>query len=362
MSHAGSAPLRNSLVITDKGMQFFERLYAAYRRMYEAPTDSSPKFIVNTPREPLATVAKMLDDPLLMLENELDALRGHLRLQDDRAPTVRVQLGSAQVAAAFGCLMHVFADSPPASSGPVMKSAAEVFRMRKPPLESGLYAEVSGFTEIWLENLPPGVRIQHPDIGSPFNNAHLIRGDGIAADCRDDPVAVDLLLDLVADYMIDVTRWLNGMIGSDAEWFFDRGALWKGQAGISNSPKQTLSPEFYAEHVLLRDMRFIRAIGGGCIYYDGEAGETIRHILRAPELTGLGFHSQYHDLWEVAEAAPENVTLLTGIGRYSPEYGRLVSGDWPDKRNIIFHISASSIEEGKEMLETLRKSVPGCVD
>ncbi len=140
--------LKRSLVITDQGLEYFERLYAGYRKMYEDPAGSSPKFIVDTPRRPLASVAEMLDDPLLMLRNELDALRPHLRLRDDMVPAVRVQLGTAQVAAAFGCHMHAFEDSLPASSGPVMKSAADVFRMRKPPLDALLNGDRQGLEHV----------------------------------------------------------------------------------------------------------------------------------------------------------------------------------------------------------------------
>ncbi len=351
--------LKSSLVITDQGLEYFEKLYVGYRKMYEAPAESSPKFIVDTPRKPLASVAEMLDDPLLMLRDELDALRPHLRLRDDMVPTVRVQFGPAQVAAAFGCHMHVFEDSLPASSGPVMKGAADIYRMRKPSLDAGLYGEVREFTEIWLENLPPGVRIQHPDIQSPFNNAHLVRGDVLFADCRSDPVAVDALLDLVTDYMVDVARWLGGMISPDTDWFFDRGALFRGRAGISNPATSMMSAELYAEHVLLRDMRFMRAVGGGCVYYAGDAREIIGHILRNPDVRGVGFESRYHDLWRLAEAAPAEKTLLTEIGRDSNTYERLARGDWPPKRNIVFHLSAPSEDEGREMRDRLRDSVPG---
>ena len=50
---------------------------------------------------------------------------------------------------------------------------------------------------------------------------------------------------------------------------------------------------------------------------------------------------------------------LTEIGRDSNTYERLVAGDWPLKRNIVLHVSAPSEDEGREMLEKLRKSVPG---
>lgn len=46
------------------------------------------------------------------------------------------------------------------------------------------------WTEIYLDNLPEGMLIQHPDIQSPFDTAHLVRGDDILLDFYDDPAAV----------------------------------------------------------------------------------------------------------------------------------------------------------------------------
>lgn len=51
------------------------------------------------------TWEERLSDPLVMLKAELDTLKPHIEMEDDRVPTVRVQFGTTQVAAAFGCEM-----------------------------------------------------------------------------------------------------------------------------------------------------------------------------------------------------------------------------------------------------------------
>jgi hypothetical protein len=37
---------------------------------------------------------------------------------------------------------------------------------------------------------------------------------------------------------------------------------------------------------------------------------------------------------------------------------RLVAGDWPKKRNIIIETTAGDVETGKELLGTLKGSIP----
>jgi hypothetical protein len=42
----------------------------------------------------------------------------------------------------------------------------------------------------------------------------------------------------------------------------------------------------------------------------------------------------------------------------STELGRLLAGNWPKKRNLVIITSASSITEGKSLLQRLRASIP----
>jgi hypothetical protein len=78
----------------------FEDVYARHRRFYEEPDGCCPMIIVNTPVQGLPSWEDRLDDPMVMLRAELDGLPPHLEIGDDRAPTVRVQFGTAQVATA----------------------------------------------------------------------------------------------------------------------------------------------------------------------------------------------------------------------------------------------------------------------
>ena len=98
-------------------------------------------------------------------------------------------------------------------------------------------------------------------------------------------------------------------------------------------------------------------MGAGRIHYCGTHDNGLMDsFFEMPNMTGIDFDGKYHDLWDLCERAPENVTLLvyaTGDTRK-----RLLSGDWPKKRNIIIQSYVSSIEDGKALYARLRDSMP----
>mgnify|MGYP002396716462 CR=1 FL=1 len=141
---------------------------------------------------------------------------------------------------------------------------------------------------------------------------------------------------------------------------FDWGSLWKGFARISNCSMQMISPEFYVEHVLPRDTRFFREIGGGRMHYCGITGSVIDAFFKVPFITGLDVDTQHHDFFDLCERAPERCVLTStiGFGRETEDIQRFLRGEWPTKRNIIISTWVDSIDKGKRLLEQLRASMP----
>ncbi|MEG2653655.1 MAG: uroporphyrinogen decarboxylase family protein, partial [Ruthenibacterium sp.] len=259
---------KDLLHLTDVQLRHYESVDEKYKQMYTTPTRCEPMFIINTPVE-LPTWEERLADPAVMLKAELDLLRSHIAVGDDRAMTVRVQFGTAQVAAAFGCELCVPPNNLPAARTHVLHNAEDVYTMPLPALTAGWYKKLENFTEYYQANLPAGVHIQLPDIQSAFNTAHLIRGNDILLDFYDDPEALCALLDKVTDYLIALVPHLNGMIACPKGWFYDWGILWKGAARISNCSTHMISPAMYAEYIYPRDVRLMEAIGGGRVHYCG---------------------------------------------------------------------------------------------
>lgn len=352
--------MRDYLAVTDAELARFEDIYSRYKLLHENPEDCRPMIVVVAPPERLPTWEERLADPLVMLGAELDTLRQHLAIGDDRVPSVRVQFGTAQVAAAFGCRIVIPENNLPAAGSHVLERAEDIHQLGMPALDAGWYGKLAEWTAIWKENLPPGVQIQHPDIQSAFNSAHLIRGNDILLDFYDNPADLELLLDRVTDFMLAITKHVKAMISDAPDWFLDWGAMWKGCARISNCSMQMIAPEFYRQFVLPRDIRFFDSIGGGRMHYCGITGAVIDEYFTVPSLTGLDVDCSRHDFFDVCERArPDVVVCPTGaFGNTSEVVQRLLSGDWPKKKNIIVTVGVYTIDEGKHLLEQLRRSIP----
>lgn len=316
--------------------------------------------IINTAAKNNYTWEQKLADPLIMLQPQLDNISTHLEIGDDFVPAVRVDFGTGQIASAFGCEITFPENNLPAVCGHPLRSVGDVYNLKKPTIEGGMYGKIYEWIELWKKHLPSWISIQHTDIQSPFNNAHLIRGNDILTDFYDEPAAVEYLLDLITDYTIDVVRHINRVIGVEEGWFCDwGGAYWKGAARISNCSNDMISPRFYTQYVLPRDVRLLGSIGGGRVHYCGGHRQVIGEFFKNPEITGLDIDAGLHDLWSVAETAPDNLVLVfQNYGKPFPQLERLLSGDWPRKRNIVIYTDVKTIEEGKELLVRLRNSIP----
>jgi hypothetical protein len=160
--------------------------------------------------------------------------------------------------------------------------------------------------------------------------------------------------------MIKITKHVKSMISDDPDWFFDWGAMWKGCARISNCSMQMISPEFYREYVLPRDIRFFESVGGGRMHYCGLSGDVIDDFLAVPFINGLDVDFSEHDFFKICERASSRVVLTPtcAFASESSEIQRLLQGDWPEKRNIVVSVTAASVEEGKQLLHRLREAMP----
>jgi len=335
-------------------------LIERYRRMHDDPGHSFPMIIVDVETKGLPSWAERLADPRVMMEAQLEEMRSHLALKDDCIPTLRVEFGTGQVAAAFGCEIVFPDNSYPAVGAHALKNAEDAFSLALPSLEAGMYRRLEEFTRFFLQHMPPGMRIQPPDLQSPFNCAHLIRGNDILLDFIDNPAAVDALLDRVTDYMILLVPHLKAMIGGEEGWFLDNGALWKGGARISNCTMQLISPAFYRRHVLQRDRRLFERIGGGRIHYCGTNTRVVGDFLSIPRCSGFDFLSGmgYDDVWSFAAKTPANAIILKDVDAGSPEMERLLSGDWPEKKTIILKTCCRSLDQARDLLGKLREAAP----
>ncbi len=358
MTSRGDYPsMAISLLLAERMRARHDELSPRYRLLSTDPEHCLPMILITTPVPDLPRWEDRLADPGVMLEAELAELAPHLEIGDDRTPSVRVELGTAQVAAAFGCTLYAPENSLPCAGSHALGRAEDVFSMPLPGLDAGWYSRVWSQTAEWRRTLPAWLPFDLPDIQSAFNSAHLIRGNDILTDLYDCPRAVERLLDLVTDFMIAVVGRVRALSGMAPDGFTDWGGLWRGKARISNCSMHMISPAFYRRFVLPRDARFLSAIGGGRVHYCGSYTEVISDFYRLPMLTGVDFDWNVHGIRLVDEAPREVVVACTHpLPEGSPVLEALLAGRWPTKRNIIVNAAAPSVEEGKALLRRLRKA------
>lgn len=340
---------------SDSQLENFQDIYDRYRKMYLNPGKSMPMFVINTPVETHKWEDKLFDAGA-MFSDELKAIRAHADVGDDRVPAARVNFGTAQIAAAFGCGMYIPPNNLPCAKTHVLHDIRDAVKLEKPGRDAGWYKRFFEFSEFYIENLPEGVEIQLPDTQGPFNNAHLIRGNDIIFDFYDYPGQLEYFLDFITDYLIELVKDLAPFTTNRDGWFFDWGSLWKGNGRISNCTVHLISPDMYRDFILERDVRFLDGIGGGRIHYCGTYPEVINSFINLPPVTGFDYDDSLHNLFDICKMTPANVPVYCWTHGGSDTMAKLLSGVWPEKRNIIIGVDAASVEEGRVLLQKLRDS------
>jgi len=349
--------LRNYLQPTDNQLQRIDSLLSNCQKFAEDPDNAEPMFLVFTPEDSEFTMPEQLRDPAKMMKTQLDDIKAHLDIGDDTIPALRVEFGTGKIAHAYGCEIYEPEDNYPSVKSNVLKKAEDVENLVTPGLRDGFFGLIEQYYAFLREHAPDFVRIQLPDLQGPFNNAYLLRGDDIFLDLYDKPDLVDKLLDKVTDYHISQARQMQEICGEEEGFFCDWNVYWKGNLRICNCAAHMISTEFYKDFIRKYDQKILDSLGGGRMHYCGTHDKgLLDSFFTMDKMYGLDFDGTHHDLWEVSAKTPKHIALSLAISPQQRE--RLISGDWPDKRNIILQIYVSSKAEGIEVLKNLRDSVP----
>lgn len=346
---------------TDVQLERYQQLEDKYKALFTAPENCETLVQITVPNPETIRIADQIADPQKMLEQILSDAALHAEIGDDQLPMARVNFGTAQVAGAFGTPFIVLENSLPAAGEPVITSSEAVRELKMPTMQDGWIPKLDAFTDYFKTHLPAGIPIQHPDIQSPFNSAHLIRGNDILFDFYDNPDAVRELLAKVTDFMLAFTRHVKDQISTDSEWFYDMGGLWKGAARISDCSLQMVGPDIYHEFIRGEDIRFMQAIGGGRVHYCGSLPEVIGDFLHTDGIYGVEIDLQYHAIDAISAICPPEKVVRFCDWSTSPGngswLGRLLSGDKPKKKNIVINAKADTVREAKRLYDVLKTAL-----
>jgi len=339
----------------------YEKMIQKYKSLYLKPLSCEPLVQVYFPVPHTYTIAEALDDPVKMFTNQMETMKARLEVGDDFLPALRADFGTAQIAAMYGCPIKIYENSEPCCKEHILESLDDIEGLKKPDMNTGFMPKVIEFQKYFLENMPEGMVVQHPDVQGPFNSAHLIRGNDIIYDFYDYPDAVKLLLNNVADFMVDWINYTKNDISNDNEWFYDRGGLWRGGARLCNCTLQIVSPSIYREYIMESDDRFLGAVGRGRVHYCGSYREIIDDLFNLKNMTNLEVDCQHHDVIETCNKAPQDVSIMFcdwSLGDKNGEwYNKIMRGEIPEKKNIVFQAKADNIEEAKRIYYNVKNQL-----
>lgn len=332
-----------------------------YKDLILSPESCEPLVQVYFPVSHRYSLMETLQDPAKMLANQLETIEARRKAGDDFVPALRVDFGTAQIAALFGCPIQVSEINEPCCGAAAIDSMEGVASLPEPSMEGGWMPKLKEFQDYFLKNKPVDIPIQHPDIQGPINTAHLIRGNDILYDFYDYPEETRMLLKKVTDCMIQWLDTVTDGVAEDDQWVFDRGGVWKGRARLCNCTLQLISPAIYKEFIQQEDDRFLGAVGGGRVHYCGSMKGVIPYLLELKHMTNLELDCQYHDITEISEMAPTELPLIFCDWSNDPGnsgwFDKIMRGEIPRKRNIVIQAKADNLEDAKRVYDLLKNKL-----
>jgi len=284
-------------------------------------------------------------------------LKWHEALNDDSVPYVKVHTGTHLFAAAFGCPVHVFEDSP-ACALPLVTTAEEADRLRVPGLDAPPLARVFELAEMLRERLGPDVSISVPDIQSPFDVAALLwKKQEFYLATIERPEAVKRLVGKCHALLETFLKEFKRRVGECNMCHCP--TLWApAELGCSLSEDEagSMSTRMFDEFCLPALTGLSRTFGGLFMHCCATADHQYGSFLKIPNLRGLNRVFQAPGPRPAIECFSGHAVLMQA---WTAEDGmcKMLDMALPNTR-FLFDVSAQPIEDQKPVLERLRARCP----
>ncbi|OHB49651.1 MAG: hypothetical protein A2Y10_05685 [Planctomycetes bacterium GWF2_41_51] len=306
-----------------------------------------------------------ITDPQLSLKFSIDKWNIRNNFCDDSIPMIRPEIGTGLIASAFGAELLFKSDNLPAVKNNPIQSLSDLKNINSPdPLKAGYFPQIYKVIDCYKKNMPANYKLCQCDIQGPWNTAQLLAGNKIFLDIYDDIDFVCSLLAAVTSFMIKSVKKLKEAIGEGPESFYLQGVQIPGGARICNCSTDMISPDFYQKYLMPHDIHFFEALGGGMMHICGNNSHCIQHFNRIEKLYALEVNFNYLDVFRVSEMLREDVVLfctgpvefplLTPLGEQTLQ--KFYKGNFPDKRNIIFHFNDPlDLNKCKKLYEAIKQ-------
>jgi len=299
-------------------------------------------------------VGLWVDRALRQYEAELRVLA---ELDDDSVPVARITTGTQLFAAAFGCRVHLFVDSPPCAL-PLVETAHQADALVEPEPDAGPLARVYEAAARLRERLGPDVPIRVPDIQSPFDIAALIwRKESLYTAVVDHPEAVKRLVSKCTRLL---RRFLCRFMAEVGEcslahcpdvWAPPELGCW-----LSEDEAGAMSPAMFEEFCLPPLIELSEAFGGLFVHCCATADHQYPNFRRIPNLRGLNRVFQAPGPRPAIEAFTPGTVLMvawTGI-----EACREMLDMALRETRFLFNMPAEPLGQAKATYERMREWCP----
>ena len=291
------------------------------------------------------------------IQNYEAKVKWHEATDDDSVPYVNLNTSTGVFAAAFGCKLHVYPDSP-ACALPCVTTAAQADHLAEPALDSPTLARVFELAQLVREQLGPEVPISVPDIQSPFDIAALVwRKQDLYTAIYDNPDAVRRLVGkchrLLERFLTEFRRRFPecNFCHCPNAWAPPELGCW-----LSEDEAGCMSVGMFEEFCLPPLVDLSQTFGGLFMHCCAAADHQYGNFKKIPNLRGLNRVFQAPGPRPAIEAFSGQTVLIVAWNGEESIY-QYPDMALPDTR-FLFNMPAQPIEEAKRTYERLRKRCP----
>ncbi|MBI3664841.1 MAG: hypothetical protein HY236_01215 [Acidobacteria bacterium] len=281
--------------------------------------------------------ADRFENPALMWEAEMRRARAALGWPTDGIPTVRPNLGVIFIPAMVGQECTVQDGQMPWPGKPLSREA--ICAIPSADLESSKIMRLAReFYEVHRASGEAETAAYHPDTQGVFSLAHLLYGDQIFLDLREEPEWVHELLEITLGLHGRVVRILKSYLCESNHSFIHGHASPNGiyfpHAGvrISEDTATMVSPRMMEEFILPYTERSIAPFGGCFVHYCGKHEFLFERLCLSSLVRAidLGNPAMYDTRWLFQKCGETGTVLFSPVaaeeGEGWPHYLRRLAG------------------------------------
>ncbi|MHB9033082.1 MAG: uroporphyrinogen decarboxylase family protein [Anaerolineae bacterium] len=288
-------------------------------------------------------------------------LRVLAELDDDSVPTALMTTGTYLFAAAFGCQIHIYDDTP-AAARPLVFSPAEADNLAEPDIFSEPLNRVFEFGELLEQRLGKEVPLGVPDIQSPFDIAALIwNKQDLYLALLTDPDAVLRLVAKTQRLLAGFLKALQArfpqlnMCHCPHAWAPMPQGVW-----LSEDEAGAMSPLMFARFCLPSLRELSADFGGLFLHCCASADYQYPGFASLPNLRGLNRVITESDPASLVRTFAGKAVLMQAWME-EDAINQLLDLALPQSR-FLFNLSGRPLEEIKPVYERLREQCPRLYD